>query len=502
MGAPTRADAPNGCRRKHLKAFDGYAVNGPLGTFAQADGSPGFPLPSDPRRRGGRRSSRVGGGPSAGLVGPATNIWFLWVPIVKIEHMFDEEAIPPSLDEMEPGPFLAAILANTDVDRLSGHDRVVVLRARQRMASHYLAHMYADMAAVADAIEGLEGGEDPELVAEGAAAEIRAALRLTRRAADMELGLALELRQRLPSLWEAFAARDLDVRRVRTMVGSTGHLDRDTARMVVDQVIDRAPQLTTGELKGRLQRLCIEVDPDAATARYEEAVAERRVVADLSDDGTAQLMGMALPPDRVVSASAFINQLARHLKRAGETRTMDQLRADVFLDLLEGRHQHRSTSGGAIELRVDLETLARLSDAPGELAGFGPVIADIARQVTDRQRDGSTWRYVVTDPHTGMPLHHGTTRRRPTATQQRHVETRDPRCVFPGCRMPSQACDLDHRIEWAHSRRTAVDDLAPVCRHDHVIRHRHLWTYRPLAGGDYLWTSRLGHTYTTSGQSP
>jgi len=55
--------------------------------------------------------------------------------------MFDTEVIPPHLDEIEPGPFLAAILANTDVNRLSGHDRVVVLRARQRMASHYLAHV-------------------------------------------------------------------------------------------------------------------------------------------------------------------------------------------------------------------------------------------------------------------------------------------------------------------------------------------------------------------------
>jgi hypothetical protein len=56
----------------------------------------------------------------------------------------------------------------------------------------------------------------------------------------MELGLALELRQRLLRLCKAFAAGDLDVRRVRTMVSSTGHLGSDKARMVVDQAIDRA----------------------------------------------------------------------------------------------------------------------------------------------------------------------------------------------------------------------------------------------------------------------
>lgn len=404
---------------------------------------------------------------------------------------------------MEPGPFLASILAGIEVDRLSGYNRVVVLRARQRMASHYLAHLYRDMTAVADAIEELEGCEDPELVAEGAAAEIRVALRLTRRAADTELDLALELCRRLPRLWEAFASGKLDVRRVRVIVLGTRHLDGGAARLVVDEVIDRAPQLTTGQLRALLQRLCIEVDPGTAAARYEQSVAERRVISELSDDGTAQLMGVALPPDRVASATAFINQLAHHLRAGGDTRSMDQLRADVFLDLLEGNSRSTGSSRRCgIELRVDLATLAGLSEAPGELAGFGPVIADIARRVADEQRHGSTWRYVVTDPYTGLPLHHGITRRRPTAAQQRQVEVRDAFCIFPGCRMPAHACDLDHRIPWAESRRTSVDEMAPACRHDHGIRHRHHWTYGPLSGGDYLWTTRLGHTYTTSGKPP
>ena len=181
---------------------------------------------------------------------------------------------------------------------------------------------------------------------------------------------------------------------------------------------------------------------------------------------------------------------------------MDQQRADVFLDLLEGCNQLQYERTGGIELRVDLETLAGLLEAPGELAGYGPVIADIARRVADRARSGSTWQYVVTDPYTGLPLHHGTTRRRPTAAQERYVEIRNPTCIFPGCRMPAGDCDLDHRIAWARGRHTSVDELAPACRHDHVIRHRHQWSYRPTSGGDYLWTSRLGHAYTTSGKPP
>jgi len=36
------------------------------------------------------------------------------------------EPIPPGLDVMSPGPALAALLSSVDVDRVSGHDRVMV----------------------------------------------------------------------------------------------------------------------------------------------------------------------------------------------------------------------------------------------------------------------------------------------------------------------------------------------------------------------------------------
>lgn len=421
-----------------------------------------------------------------------------------IEEVEETEAIPPDLDEMEPGPFLAAILAHTDIDRLSGFDRIVVLRARQRMLSHYQAQLYSDMAAVSDAIEELDGPEDVEAIWDGAAAEIRAALRLTRRAADTELGIAMDLRERLPRLHESFRSGDLDVRRVRTILNGTAHLDESDAREVVERVVERAPQLTTGELKAAIARLAIEVHPREAEARYEYAVKSRRVVSELSEDGTAHIMAMDLPPAEVAAVSARINGIAQDLRRNGEKRTMDQLRADVFLDILHGRTHRKDAAQGGVEIRVDLATLAELSEAPGELAGFGPVVADIARQVTDQQKQGgSTWQFVVTDPRTGMPLHQGSTRRRPTATQRRHVELHNRTCIFPGCRMPAAACDLDHRVPWADSHTTRVGDLAPACRHDHIrVRHRHGWTYQPLPGGDWLWTTRLGHQYTTSGRSP
>jgi hypothetical protein len=65
--------------------------------------------------------------------------------------------------------------------------------------------------------------------------------------------------------------------------------------------------------------------------------------------------------------------------------------------------------------------------------------------------------------------------------------------------MPATACDLDHRVRYADGGPTEVRNLAPLCRHDHRIRHAARWTHRVLPNGDHEWTTRLGRIVTTSG---
>ena len=408
--------------------------------------------------------------------------------------------VPPSLETMAPGILSAAMVMSADVHRLPAADRVVLLIAQQRLISHLTALAYESMAAIVDVMDG-HGEEDLQWAEEAAAAEIGAALRLTRRAADAELTTALDLRRRLPRLWDAMAAGELDRRRVLTFLHATSHLTTAQARDVVDRIIDAAPNLTTGQLASRLRRLCTEAHPDDAERRYETAVADRRVVVEPTVSGTSNLLGLELPPHRLAAGLARINELAKGLKTAGETRTMDQLRADVLLDLLEGSGVASRGGRGSVHIHVDLETLAELNEAPGDLGGYGPVIGEIARDVARIQPDAE-WRYTVTDPRTGEIVTTGLNRRRPTAQQRREVHARYRTCVWPGCRMPGVESDLDHRIRHTDGGPTAVSHLAPLCRHHHTIRHDHGWEYERLDNGDHRWTSPLGFTYVTSGRSP
>ncbi|MEN8112908.1 MAG: DUF222 domain-containing protein [Actinomycetota bacterium] len=235
------------------------------------------------------------------------------------------------LDTMEPGPFLGIVLSGIRLDDLTSEERITVMQARQRMAAHYTAQTYQAMASVADAYQD-ELDAAPLEAADATAYELRPALHLTRRAADAELSLALDLRDRLPAVFDSLSAGLIDQRRARTIVWQTTHLNDQEARLVVDRIIDHAPNLTTGQLMARLRRLCTEVDPESARQRYEAADADRRIVMEPSPFGTAHLKGCDLPPDKAIAARRRIDQIAQSLRGPHESRTMDQIRSDVYVD--------------------------------------------------------------------------------------------------------------------------------------------------------------------------
>jgi hypothetical protein len=338
--------------------------------------------------------------------------------------------IPSGLDEIPPGPYLAVILSSLDRSRLSGHDLVVVLRAEARMTAYFQALSYQSMVEVTNRTIEIWG--DCSEIAELAPDEIRAALSLTRRSADLEMAFAHALEEN-PRVWEALSVGAIDLRRARVIIDAITGLGDDQASEVVHRVIGQAPSMTTGELRALIGRLVIETDPQAARTRYEETVQDRRVFSEVNPAGTFNLMGLDLDTVRAQTARNRINTIARSLKTKDETRTLDQIRADVFLDLLCGTN-HDTQGSGSVNIAVELATLANLADKAGEIPGVGPVIADIARQVTYEQQDG-TWKYVVT--HQGRPVATGTTRRRPTKAMTRHLQAAYPVCVFPGCRMPA-----------------------------------------------------------------
>lgn len=407
----------------------------------------------------------------------------------------DRHLIPADLDSMVPDLSLVSILSAIDVSRLSGSDVVSVMQAKDRLVSHFRAGVFEAMAETAHCVDP-DTLDRSSIPTEFASEEIAAALCLTRRKADHDLGVALDLEERLPQVKEALCAGEIDDRRARILSVGTAFLEAETAHRVVDQLLGSASELTTGQLGARIRKLCIEADPEAAQKLYERSVEERKVVAEPNDEGTAALIISQCSPEDVYAARDHVNRLARELKTADEPRTIDQIRADVAIGLLTGRLQGRVDRGGWVIIQVDLATLAELDDASADLVGYGPVVAEIARKVAEEQAEGQ-WLATVTDPETGELLHTVAVRRRPSASQKRRIRALHPTCSFKGCRMPAIESDIDHIQDRAKDGPTTVANQAPLCRRHHLAKHRAGWKYRKINRTQFEWTSPLGRIYRT-----
>jgi hypothetical protein len=140
--------------------------------------------------------------------------------------------LPDDLETTEPGPRLAAVLAGVDRSRLSDHDVVRLMVARDRLVSHDQAQRAADIAEVT-----LRCGDD-DLTGEFAALEVGAALRLTRTAAQHEVAFAHDVTERLPEVGEMLDSGRVDGRRARVLADGTAHLYQRAPRRVVADVAD------------------------------------------------------------------------------------------------------------------------------------------------------------------------------------------------------------------------------------------------------------------------
>lgn len=405
--------------------------------------------------------------------------------------------LPSNLESLPADLRLAEVLCAHEPDELSDTDRVRYLKASERMVAAFQARSVQAVDSIHRSYQGLEL-EDAKDTYDGATFELRGALRWTRRAAENELDFATDLTARLPSVLTLLRSGKIDRRRAKVIVDRTIHLSVAHARLVAEEIQHEASRLTTGQLAARIRRVALEVDPESCREEATKAKEQRLFFTQSEADGTASIHLYGIDPLRAQELSDRINKIARGLRQDGERRTMDQLRADVAVDLLCGT---AAPAIGKVHLTIGLADLLDPDvAAAAQLAGYGPIFDDIVRQVTESGL--GSWDWTVEHPDSGMPVADGHTRRRHSASQRRRLAVRHATCVAPGCRMPIIGCDTDHTTPYSESGVTETEDSAPLCRHDHCVRHQTGWTYTHRPDGDIVWKSPLGTTYTASGRDP
>ncbi len=95
-----------------------------------------------------------------------------------------------------------------------------------------------------------------------------------------------------------------------------------------------------------------------------------------------------------------------------------------------------------------------------------------------------------------------TDRYTPTDALRRHVQLRDRRCRFPGCRRPGRACDQHHLTRWPLGD-TSAENLCCLCRHHHRLVHQAPgWELHALSDGALRFTTPTGQVLITHPAGP
>ncbi|MFD6792114.1 MULTISPECIES: 13E12 repeat family protein [Prauserella salsuginis group] len=341
----------------------------------------------------------------------------------------------------------------------------------------------------------------------GVAEELTPVLRVSTREVERRIDDGASLVRRMPQLLDAMRSGELEAYGARRVLAVVDPLDDEAARSVdallADKLVD-APETAwqPGNLAQRVRRLVERVDPGGQVERSRRARVERKLELAPGEHVMSSLE-VSLPAEVAAACYSRVDGMARSLRRGGDQRTLDQLRADVTADLLLGRDPGVTPLEAAamVSLHIPVDAALAISDEGCELDGYGPVPAPIAREIMTNER--SIWRAVLCDPGTGEPVDLGRRRRRPSAVIRELVRVRDRECVMPWCHRPARHCDHDHEHPWATTDdgggggSTSVANGGPRCRRHHRLKDQPGWNtrYDPVHGNTRV-TTPHGATYT------
>jgi hypothetical protein len=253
-----------------------------------------------------------------------------------VERVSERRCLP--LGSVPPGAGLAVRLAGVAVRSVPDAELLELLSAEARQLAHQQARVWAVMAELATRNPLPNLPWTAEQVFDSAVEEVRAELRLTRRGAAAEVQRAVRV-QAVSPVARALAAGRIDRARAVVLAEACTDLTGAQQAKLLAAVLPGADRLTCTGLAARVRRVAMALDPEWAERRYQEAIRARRVISYLNEDGSATISGQGLPADQAALACARVNAMAQAAKRAGAHAPIDQLRAELFLGLLDGRFE-------------------------------------------------------------------------------------------------------------------------------------------------------------------
>lgn len=347
----------------------------------------------------------------------------------------------------------------------------------------------------------------PALTRRSLVAELACALRIPGSTAAGLLESSRALVHDLPDTLAALAAGRIGYRNAIILVNQTTGLSAEAASQLEKEALPSAGRLTASQFERKARRLRERIEPESISARHERSVADRAVRFDPARDGMGWLSAY-LPATDALGIYNQVTDRAIALQGPGEPRTLTQLRADVFRDLLldPAGVDPAGAAGPARGLRpnlivtVPMLTLLGVTEEPGNLDGYGPIDPDTARDLA--AKCPSCVR-ILTHPETGAVLSVGRDRYTIPASLRTMLQVRDGTCRHPGCSRAAGRSDIDHSLDWAFDGKTDHNNLAHLCPASHALKHEAGWkvSQTPDGTGTLTWTTPTGHSYVTESET-
>jgi len=361
---------------------------------------------------------------------------------------------------------------------------------------------YATVAGVPDAETRRNGLEVNDSVRD----EAMAALRVSGRMAEFRITTARDLHFKLPRTRQLLRDGVCSIAHVNAIVSECERLTIRQARFVEERALNRVGAQTPAQTRSSVRRAAAYLYPVTPQEDLDKEFARRKVTFSHQGGVMATITATLPAPD----ATAIWNALTACASQANppgpshsvgvgvgvgtdgstpapdavDKRAMDHKRADALtwwahrvfndenLPTMQGKKRLET------QVVIDAATLLGLANNPGEIIGFGPIPAELARRLAS---GSDTWRRLVTDPVTGHLLDYGTRRYEPPAALREYIIARDRTCQFPGCARGSYLCDLDHVEPFTgddDGGATSADNLLALCRRHHRLKTHNNWTPR------------------------
>jgi len=433
-------------------------------------------------------------------------------------HLIDVEDFSATVADLLhaiPGAHAMSRLSEIDPYALNASDRIDYLTALDRQDGWLYALRQRAIAAVAG-LTPSEGGGPLSGVDEIEREDISTALRLAPATAQSRIDIARTLVNNLPNTCSALATGEISSAHATVIARETAAAIRDGApESVIFEIEQRAIAYaefhTPGQVANHVRTNVAKFAPEEFEEVTTRATALRRVSCYNEADGMSTVVAILPAADAQIvmnSIEAFIlrqDQLGKSPQQSAATSTefenltIDQKRADALSAICSNFLSEISETVTpqrrplTVNVTIDLPTLLGLAENPGQLAGYGPIPASVARELAS----DSKWKRFITEPQTGNLLDFGRESYEPPQQLKDFLIARDRTCRFPGCRRSALLSDLDHAESWESGGSTSPDNIGALCRRHHRLKTHDGWKIESFPDGSCTWTSPLGKQFFT-----